>query len=91
MSGLIRSSTTGWGGFFLTALVYMVIQGLTDFSIWLADVGKEGFATVSLYDWLVFGAKVGASMLIVLRALMNGSYGEAKRQQPTEANEGNKV
>lgn len=80
MSGLIKSTTTGWGGFMMTALVYMIIQGLTDFSIWLADVGKEGFASVSLYDWLVFGAKVGASMLIVLRALMNGSYGEAKQQ-----------
>lgn len=87
MSGLIRSATTGWGGFLLTALVYMAIQGLTEFAAWLTALGRNGFAGVTLFDWLLFAAKTGASILIVLRALMNGSYGEVKQQQ----NEGNKV
>lgn len=80
MSGLIRSATTGWNGFLLTALVYMAIQGLSEFATWLTALGKDGFATVSLYDWLLFSAKTLVSMGIVLRALMNGSYGEVKGQ-----------
>lgn len=80
MSGFIRSTTTGWNGFLLTALVYMAIQGLTEFVTWLTALGRDGFAAVSLYDWLLFAAKTSVSMAIVLRALMNGSYGEAKSQ-----------
>ncbi len=80
MSGFIRNATTGWVGFLVTAAVYMAIQGLTEFAAWLTALGRDGFAGVTLFDWLLFAAKTGASILIVLRALMNGSYGEAKQQ-----------
>lgn len=80
MSGLIKGTTTGWGGFALTAMVYMLIDGLADLIMWLLSVGKSGFDQATLYDWILIGAKILSSMLFTLRALMNGSFGEAKGQ-----------
>ena len=80
MSGLIKGAMTGWVGFFFTAIVYMLIQGFTDLVIWLIDVGKDGFAQASTYEWLLLGSKLCISMLVVLRALMNESFGSAKGQ-----------
>lgn len=83
MSGLIKGTTTGWGGFLFTAIVYMAIDALTEFVSWLQAIGKEGFSNVTMFDWLLLAGKMGIGSFIVLRALMNGSYGEAKEQTPS--------
>ncbi len=84
MSAFFKRNTGRWGGFWLTAFLYLLGQTAVDVGMWLQDVGEEKFtAGLSLWRWLTLVANLVATAVFTLRSLMNGSYEAAKKADPT--------
>ena len=79
---MITRAANRWGGFVATAIVYMLIQGITDFYAWHSTIGEAGWNAMTDYQIVGVVCKVSLSMFIILRSLQNGSFQEAK-DEPT--------
>ena len=84
MTDFIKRKANRWFGFWITVAIYMAIQAGSDLGMWLHEVGEEKFtAGLSLWSYLVISVKLVTGCAVILRSLMNGSYQEAKKADPT--------
>ena len=83
MTDFIKRKANRWSGFWITVVIYLTISTCSDLGLWLHEVGEERFnAGLGLWKLLVITVKIVGGWAVTIRALMNGSYQEAKKADP---------
>jgi len=65
---------------YFAAFRYVMQAVLTAFAVWLQQVGKDGWATLSAFDYWFVAATLGIAALNALGATMNKRFGQAEEE-----------
>lgn len=74
----MNTSTQIWFPAWMAAARYIAFGVVTFASGWIANLGREGFAKVDGYDWIVLILGSSGVALNSLGAIMNGSWTNAR-------------
>lgn len=66
----------------ITAVTYCGLALATSASSYLEGIGKGGFSTMELYDWLKFTLLMVIALFTTIRALLNRTFSGGKDEGP---------